>query len=187
MPEIARRLPTSSVSGACPERGSHVGTSFAEEIGWWGDNAPMTTRLKGRRREAARVVDAVSREANVSSEIQAVALVGSYARGAERMASDVDLVLLAADPDALAASPWFVRLLPGAELVRSRRWGPVRERRYRLCSGLFVELGIAPVSWADLPLDAGTRRVLSDGHRVLYDEGLLSEASKLVRSDTAAR
>lgn len=145
----------------------------------------MTTRLKGRRREAARVIDAVTRSAEISPLVRAVALVGSYARGAERMASDVDLVLLAGDPDALAGSAWFTVLEPGAKLVRSQRWGPVRERRYRLRSGLLVELGIAPLSWAALPLDAGTRRVLSDGHRVLHDDGTMSVAAAAVRAEPA--
>lgn len=136
----------------------------------------MTTRLKGRRREVARVVDDVARWAERHEAVHGVALVGSYARGAERMASDVDLVILTADPDALADTPWFPTLRPGAALIRTMRWGPVRERRYRLRSGLLVELGLAPDDWAAVPLDAGTRRVLADGHRVLYDTGVLAAA-----------
>jgi len=66
---------------------------------------------------------------------------------------------------------------PGSRLIRSRTWGPVRERRFRLASGLIVELGIAPSSWAEIPLDAGTRRVLRDGHRVLYGTDLMAAAS----------
>ncbi|MGO4300679.1 nucleotidyltransferase domain-containing protein [Leifsonia sp. RAF41] len=138
----------------------------------------MTTRLKGRRREAARVMDAVARWAESSPDVRAVALVGSYARSAERMASDVDLVVLAGDPDTLADSDWFTVLEPGARLLRSMRWGPVRERRYRLPSGLIVELGVAPLSWAAVPLDRGTRRVLVDGFRLLYDDDLLGPAAE---------
>jgi hypothetical protein len=96
------------------------------------------------------------------------------------MASDVDLVVLSDAPETLEDAAWFVEIRPGARLIRSEVWGPVRERRFRLASGLIVELGIAPSSWADLPLDKGTRRVLSDGHRVLYDAGLLAEASAAV-------
>jgi hypothetical protein len=97
------------------------------------------------------------------------------------MASDVDLVILADDPDSLVDVSWFVALHPGARLVRSQRWGPVQERRYRLRSGLLVEFGFAPVDWAAVPLEAGTRRVLEDGHRVLFDDGILGAASEAAR------
>jgi hypothetical protein len=83
------------------------------------------------------------------------------------MASDVDLVILGDDP--------------GERLVRSQRWGPVQERRYRLRSGLLVEFGFAPVDWAAVPLEAGAQRVLEDGHRVLFDDGTLTAASEAVR------
>ena len=96
------------------------------------------------------------------------------------MASDVDLVVLSDTPGSPEDARWFEQLRPGARLIRSEVWGPVRERRFRLASGLIVELGIAPSSWADFPLDEGTRRVLSDGHRVLYDTGLLGRASATV-------
>jgi predicted nucleotidyltransferase len=141
----------------------------------------MTVRLKGRRREAARVVSEVEEWARADDRVRAAALVGSYARGAERMASDVDLVILADDPDSLTDASWFVALHPGARLVRSQQWGPVQERRYRLRSGLLVEIGFVPVDWAAVPLEAGTRRVLEDGHRVLFDDGILTAASEAVR------
>ncbi|WP_373462807.1 nucleotidyltransferase domain-containing protein [Arthrobacter pascens] len=140
----------------------------------------MTPRLKGRRRAVQRLISEVATWAKHEDRVRAVALVGSYARGAERMASDVDLVVLSDTPETLEDAAWFGQIHPGARLIRSEVWGPVRERRFRLASGLIVELGIAPSSWADLPLDEGTRRVLSDGHRVLYDAGLLREASAAV-------
>ena len=140
----------------------------------------MTPRLKGRRRAAQQIISDVATWAKQEDRVRAVALVGSYARGAERMASDVDLVVLSDTPGSLEDARWFEQLRPGARLIRSEVWGPVRERRFRLASGLIVELGIAPSSWADFPLDEGTRRVLSDGHRVLYDTGLLGRASAAV-------
>jgi hypothetical protein len=96
------------------------------------------------------------------------------------MASDVDLVVLSDTPDSLEDAAWFRQLEPGARLIRSEVWGPVHERRFRLVSGLIVELGIGPSRWADVPLDEGTRRVLRDGHRVLYDTGLLGRAAATV-------
>ena len=113
--------------------------------------------------------------------MEAVFLVGSYARGEAGMASDVDLVIVTAHVDQLAEdASWFAQLRPGSTLIRARAWGPLLERRYRLRNGLQVDLGLVAPAWAALPLDRGTRRVLSDGHTVLYDpHGLLSGASDL--------
>ncbi|WP_432537973.1 nucleotidyltransferase domain-containing protein [Kineococcus arenarius] len=130
----------------------------------------MTARLKGRRRHADHLLDDLTRWAQHQPRIQALAVVGSYARGHERMASDVDIMILTDDTDSCSlANRWFEQLRPGSRLVRAATWGPVREQRYRLRSGLLAEIDLAPTSWADVPLDAGTRRVLGDGHRTLHD------------------
>jgi hypothetical protein len=72
---------------------------------------------------------------------------------------------------------WVLSFDPRARLIRDQDWGPLRERRVRLHSGLHVELGVVPPSWAALPLDPGTARVLRHGCRVLYDpERLLHDA-----------
>jgi hypothetical protein len=136
----------------------------------------MTARLKGRRREAAAVVDAIARWAVGQDSVLAVAVVGSYARGAERMASDVDIVIIAKDPQRFTDVVWFRGLRPRARLIRSMPWGPVLERRMRLPSGLHIELDFAPVTWAAVPLDPGTRRVLGNGHRIISDSGILAAA-----------
>lgn len=136
----------------------------------------VTTRLKRRRREAHAVIDDIGNWAAARDDVLAVAVVGSYARGAERMASDVDIVILADDPEGLSEAAWFRILRPDTRLIRSMNWGPVRERRMRLPSGLQVELNLAPSSWAAVPLDAGSRRVLSDGHQIIFDTGLLASA-----------
>ena len=48
--------------------------------------------------------------------------------------------------------------------------GPLTERRLLLKGGLEVEVGIAEPSWAATdPVDPGTRRVVTDGLRILHD------------------
>lgn len=97
-------------------------------------------------------------------------LVGSYARGAARADSDVDLVLLTTERGAyLAEDGWGAGLGLG-ELVRTRRWGVITERRFRTPSGLEVEFGVGGPSWACVdPVDPGTRKVVTDGARILHD------------------
>ena len=108
-----------------------------------------------------------------------MALVGSWARGSARDDSDVDLVVLIETEN----DDWVAELAPGAELVRRRDWGPITERRLRLPSGLEVEVGLATPSWAAIdPVDAGTRRVVADGLRAVYDpQRLLAELACALR------
>jgi predicted nucleotidyltransferase len=115
--------------------------------------------------------------ADARDDVAAVALVGSWARGAERPDSDLDLVVLTDDPAGyLERDDWVEELQPGAELVATRDWGTIVERRIRLPSGLEVEVGIGRPSWADTsPVDPGTRRVVRDGMQALYDpRGMLA-------------
>lgn len=137
----------------------------------------MSARLKGRRREVRALLLDITSWAAARDDVEAVVLVGSYARGHPRMGSDVDLVIVSSAVDRLTQDSWFERLRPGSTLVRVMTWGALLERRYRLRSGLHVELGLVSPSWTELPLDPGTRRVLGDGHIVLYDgHGLLLRA-----------
>lgn len=112
-------------------------------------------------------------------------VVGSWARGTARMDSDVDIVVLTGNVHYSVPGVWTGLL--GGEMVRSAEWGPLREIRLRRPSGLVVEIGVAPVSWADTdPVDVGTHRVIDDGHRVVHDPaGVLARLS--VASGTARR
>ena len=113
-------------------------------------------------------------------DVLALALAGSWARGDARADSDVDLLVLTADPDAYLGGAWLASAVDPAADIRTRRWGPLLERRFRLPSGLEVELGFAPVGWAAVPADPGTARVVSDGFVVLHDPSGLLE--RLVRA-----
>jgi hypothetical protein len=121
--------------------------------------------------DVAEVAARVVRWALDRPAVRGVALAGSWARGQPRAGSDVDLVVLTDDEpldvaDALPAD---------AVDLGSRRWGPLHERRFRLTSGLEVDLGLAPLSWAAVPVDHGTARVVAGGLRVLWDpDGLLT-------------
>jgi predicted nucleotidyltransferase len=110
------------------------------------------------------------------SDVVAVGLVGSWAHGGARMDSDVDVVLLTEDRAHYLEDDAWVYEMGGAGLVWTRSWGPVTERRFVLPSGLEVELGVTPPSWAATdPVDEGTRRVVTDGISVLYDpKGILA-------------
>jgi uncharacterized protein len=128
-----------------------------------------------RRDEVRAVVERVTGWAAGREDVGGVLLVGSWARGGARAHSDVDLVLLTTEPGRYADDEAWVRELALGEVIRNRAWGPVTEWRHRTASGLEVEVGIGPVGWARTdPVDDGTRRVVTDGVRLLHDPlGLL--------------
>ncbi|MDQ2737815.1 MAG: nucleotidyltransferase domain-containing protein [Actinomycetota bacterium] len=136
----------------------------------------MTPRSRARRDKAARLIDAAAGWAMQENAIRGLALVGSYAHGRPSMASDVDLLVLTSRPERYTEqTDWVSSLADHARIIRTARWGPVTERRLRLESGLHIDIGFADPAWAAVPLDTGTRRVLSDGYRILYDASLLLE------------
>lgn len=139
--------------------------------------------MAARRNEVERVAARISRWAQGRADLVAVAVVGSWARGAARVDSDLDLLVLVEDPAGYVEHDNWVTEIGAVGLVATRPWGAVTERRALLPSGLEVEVGFAPRSWAvSRPVDAGTARVVGDGMWVLHDpEGLLEAVSRAVR------
>ena len=128
-----------------------------------------------RTQEVESLLRRVTDWARGRTDVRALALVGSWAYGAPRDDSDVDLLLLTDAPERYLLGDDWLADVGGVRLVRTLDWGGVTERRIALPSGLEVEFGIGAPAWAsEDPLDDGTHRVASDGMRVLHDpDGLL--------------
>jgi hypothetical protein len=125
-----------------------------------------------RRAEYADVLESSFNWVTTHSEIRGLAVVGSWARGEATMSSDIDLVVVTDDVEAFTAKTDWIRSATAQHglIVRSKAWGPVNERRVELVSGLLIEYGFAPTSWASTdPLDPGTAEVVAHGFRILYD------------------
>jgi predicted nucleotidyltransferase len=123
-----------------------------------------------RRAEVDALLERATAWAARRRDVVALALVGSYARGADRPGSDVDLMVLTTEPARYLDREDWIGGLGAERLVTTRSWGAVTERRVALPSGLEVEVGLALPSWAAIdPVDSGSRRVMTDGNRVLYD------------------
>jgi predicted nucleotidyltransferase len=121
----------------------------------------------------------ISTWASAQPDIQAVALVGSHTRGQAKADSDIDLVLLVEDPEKyLGDEVWPAQF--GKVLKRQMEdYGLVKSIRVRYDDGREVEYGITIPHWAARPLDEGTRRVIRDGMRILYERRpLLSPLEK---------
>ncbi|NMC53308.1 MAG: hypothetical protein GYA48_06705 [Chloroflexi bacterium] len=102
-------------------------------------------------------------------DVLAAALVGSYARGTASPTSDVDLVILARDPQKYLSDQAWVRRFGQPLRSQMEDYGRLTSLRVWYQSGLEVEFGLTGADWAARPLDAGTRRVIEDGLRVLFE------------------
>jgi predicted nucleotidyltransferase len=114
---------------------------------------------------------AITDWAATQSDVYAVALVGSHARGAAKVDSDIDLVLLVADPGKfLADTVWPDQF---GKVVRRRveSYGLVTSLRQWYDGGREVEYGFTTPQWVALPLDEGTRQVMQGGIRILFERG----------------
>ena len=115
------------------------------------------------------------RWSNGREEILAIGLVGSYARGNARPDSDVDLIILLADPQPYLQDTDWASAFGTVVKQQVEDYGIVTSLRVWYSDGLEVEFGLTRPDWAALPLDKGTAQVIAGGMRILFErEALLS-------------
>src|SRR4030043_160651 len=88
-------------------------------------------------------------------EIAALALVGSYARHQARPGSDIDLILICHDTGDFLDDVSWVTHFGKVKSQKIEDWGIVTSIRVFYSDGKEVEFGVAPLKWADLPVDPG--------------------------------
>lgn len=120
---------------------------------------------------AVDFIDEAGKWATEDDNIRCMVLVGSYARGAARSDSDVDLVVMAEKPQVFIRDHTFASRFGLIDRMQTEDWGRVTSLRVFYRDGPEVEFGFTDPSWCSAPLDAGTERVLTDGYRVLADKG----------------
>jgi hypothetical protein len=96
---------------------------------------------------------------------------GGVGRGRED--SDIDLVLLVEDPDRYLRHPEWVGQFGDVTDKHVEYYGMVTSLRVIYGDGREVEYGVTNPRWAAEPLDEGTRRVIRDGMRVIFERGTI--------------
>lgn len=128
--------------------------------------------------DADKLIANVASWSQRDSRVIAAGVCGSHARAEARPDSDIDFCILTSDPSSLLKNrAWIYDF--GRDV---RVAGPVED--YKLVQSIRVfygtteaEFGITDESWARLPIDRETARVINDGLRILYDpEDLLEQA-----------
>ncbi|MDJ0707243.1 MAG: nucleotidyltransferase domain-containing protein [Leptolyngbyaceae cyanobacterium MO_188.B28] len=140
------------------------------------------------------ILEEVTQWASQRNDIAAVALVGSWARGAARVDSDIDSMLLVTNPVSFRQDEkWIDEIHWSAVNAEVDNWkdkdyGVIWSRHVYLDDATEIEFGVGPRSWASVnPIDLGTFRVVNDGCQILYDpENLLSVLIYRVKSAQAS-
>ncbi len=124
-------------------------------------------------------ISGFTRWASKRPDILGVALVGSFARNEATEASDIDLVIIAGDPQTyLKNTQWAERFGPNAR-KRLEIYGKVTSLRVWYTGGPEVEYGFADETGPVVPLDEGTKKVISGGMRILTERrATLSRAKR---------
>lgn len=126
-----------------------------------------------------KLLDLIKVFAESNERIIAVGLCGSYARGNARADSDIDLSILVNDKLKFKSSTWietfdFDKINERLDFFEDKEYGRVWSRHVFLKSKIEIEFSFANISWADTEnLDEGTRKVVSDGFKIIYDPQLI--------------
>ncbi len=116
------------------------------------------------------IIQKVKAFAESEKDIIGLALVGSYARGEAREDSDIDFVIITNNPDAYLDSDEWIKLFGRVKEIRYEDYGLAQSKRVFYSGGPEVEFGITTPQWtATNPMDEGTRKVITNGFRILYD------------------
>jgi uncharacterized protein len=116
--------------------------------------------------------------AHSRSDILGVALVGSWGRGAGRCDSDIDLILLVAEPQMFRHDEcWLDEIDWSDKSVAGwcdAEYGLAWSRHVELKPHCEIEFTFCEPSWASTdPIDAGTVNIVSGGCRILVDKAKL--------------
>ena len=123
------------------------------------------------KNRVSRFLSEFTQWVSAPADILAVALVGSYARDAATETSDVDLVIIADRPEKYLENTGWLRRFGRVQRQQVENYGLLTSIRVWYSDGLEVEYGLTDRRWVAHPLDPGTRRVIDDGMRVLFERG----------------
>jgi predicted nucleotidyltransferase len=112
-------------------------------------------------------------------DILAVALLGSYARDEATRASDVDLLIIAAEPKKYLEDTSWAQSFGTISRQRFENYGKVISLRISYSGSHEVEYSFTEETWCALPFDEGTEKVISGGMEILCErESILSRLKR---------
>jgi predicted nucleotidyltransferase len=109
------------------------------------------------------------RWAATEADIHAIALIGSYSRNTASEASDVDLIVVVSSPNNYLKYRQWTSLFGNVVREQTELYGKCTSLRVWYDEGMEVEYGFVDESWAALPIDVETRKIISDGMKVMFE------------------
>ena len=124
-----------------------------------------------RPMDVTPLLQSLNQWARACDGVVALGIVGSHARGSPRRESDVDVIVIANDPDRFIDETAWVGRFGRLTSPTVEDYGLVRSLRCVDGAGGEIEFGIAGRDWCTPPIDAATARVIRDGLLMVYDPG----------------
>ena len=109
------------------------------------------------------------RWAAAEADIHAVAVVGSHAGNTASSESDVDLIVVASPSNFYLEYRQWTSLFGRVLREQLEHYGKCTSLRVWYDEGFEVEFGFVDESWAALPLEEGTRKVVAEGMKIMYE------------------
>ena len=109
------------------------------------------------------------RWAATEAGIHAVALIGSQARNTATSESDVALIVVVSPPNIYLEHRQWASLFGNVLRDKLEDYGKCTSLRVWYDEGFEVEYGFVDEGWAALPLDEDTRKIITNGMKVIYE------------------
>jgi hypothetical protein len=109
------------------------------------------------------------RWAATEADIHAVALIGSHASNTATEDSDVDLIVVVSPPNMYLKYRQWTSLFGNVVREQTEHYGKCTSLRVWYEEGLEVKYGFVDESWAALPVAEDTRKIVSDGMKVMFE------------------
>ncbi len=128
--------------------------------------------------KAETYIEKVRQWVYAEDKVSALALVGSHARQQAGPASDIDFVIISGDVAQLEKDDSWLNQFGTVACQVKEKWGSVTAIHVFYADGQEIEFGLAAKSWAAIPVDVGTKRVVQDGMVILKDPNQILEQLK---------
>lgn len=115
-------------------------------------------------------IAAIKKWGEAAEDINAIVLVGSYARGTNKTTSDIDLCILTNQKEGIVSNPSIFSQFGKPVKLDIEYYGVATSIRIWYENSFEVEYTIVDINWISLPLDSGTQQVLSNGYKIIVDK-----------------